>query len=669
MATVNKLGELARWPLRSDARSLIVTLAVTLSVELVLAERRFQIFSGSISRPRKLDTVPEWSLFIPTLATAQAAFLLLIFLSIRLCHRRGSSERFRSDFIFWSLLILIGAAWSRYRILLFLSDEAGVQLIRALGGGSLLNAFVYVLDEAAPILAAVAALIVAYLFARRLASSRVDAGPGAPPPGPWRRRRAYGAALALGASLALLWLPASRAGDIRLVLDRFVAPYSLFFLLDAATDFDRDSYGFFAAHADGAPFDGAVHPFALDVPGNGVDEDGYGGDALLPPPPTPAREPVFGDTRRHVVLIVLESVRADALTMRWGPVRVAPNLARIAMQGSYSTAAYSHSGYTASSLKALFSGRIEPAGNAPSLFRDFRAAGYHVGTFSAQVANFGGVGEAAGIRANSHVFVDPTTLEGDRIFGSLRESAWVVDGRALIRAFEEAFGQARDWTRPNFIYFNFQASHYPYNNRGALHFLPIRPIPRSQIDPSNAERVRATYWDSVAYSDWLVGRVVDRLRALDVFDDSIVVIVSDHGEQLFENGFIGHGQLLNRIQTQVPLVINRPNVAIPRPFGHADLRGLILRLAGARLSERPARDVFQYVGMLDTPSSIALVQADGGRTVLNLETGEVSGPGAPQPVPYRELDPGSELGRRALQLVRRWEEERWARHMTLRTGR
>ncbi|MEA3041922.1 MAG: hypothetical protein QOC65_1411 [Sphingomonadales bacterium] len=669
MARVEKLSELARWPLRSDARSLIFALAVTLGVELVLAERRFQIFSGSISRPRKLDTVAEWSLFIPTLASAQAALLVLIFLSIRLCHRRRSSERLRCDFIFWSLLVLIAAAWSRYRILLFLSDEAGVQLIRALGGGSLLNAFAYVLDEAAPILAAIAAIVVAYLFLRRLASAQGDPGSGPPVPQPWRRRRGCGVAAALGLSLALLWIPASRAGDTRLVLERFVAPYSLFFLLDAATDFDRDGYGFFAAHADGAPFDAAVHPFALDVPGNGVDEDGYGGDAPVPPPAPADLAPVFGETRRHVVLIVLESVRADALTMRWGAMRVAPNLARIAAEGSHSTAAYSHSGYTASSLKALFSGRIEPAGNAPSLFRDFRRAGYRVGTFSAQVANFGGVGQAAGIRANSNVFVDPTVLEGERIFGSLRESAWVVDGQALIREFERTFGQAGSWSRPNFIYFNFQASHYPYNNRGALHFLPIRPVSRSEIDPSNAERVRATYWDSVAYSDWLVGRIVDRLRALGVFEDSIVIIVSDHGEQLFENGFIGHGQLLNRIQTQVPLVINRPNLAIPRPFGHADLRGLILRLAGAQLPEAPARDVFQYVGMLDTPSSIALVQADGGRTILDLETGEVSGPAAPRPVPYRELDPSSALGRRAERLVRSWEAERWARHNALRTSR
>jgi hypothetical protein len=112
-------------------------------------------------------------------------------------------------------------------------------------------------------------------------------------------------------------------------------------------------------------------------------------------------------------------------------------------------------------------------------------------------------------------------------------------------------------------------------------------------------------------------------------------------------------------------VINRSGVAIPRPAGLADLRALILRLAGASVPQAAPDDVFQYVGELDTPSSIALVQASGRRTVLNLETEEVSSSAGGEVARYRQLDRNSELAHLVQQVIRRWESERWTRRNAL----
>lgn len=664
MAKIKNVSRFVRWPLASDAGSLLVTFGLTLGVELLLAERRFQLFSGAILRARKLDTVPEWTLFGSALAAAQAALLLLIFLLFRLPRRGRGTVRRRYDFVFWASLAFIAAATARYRVLTVLSDDAGIQVIRNLGGGSLLNAFVYAFNEALPIIGTIFAAILAYLVARRWVPANADSGEAGKAGVPSSGAAIYGAACALGMTAGLLLLASARTADTRIVLERFVAPYSLYFLLNAMTDFDRDGYSYFSAHSDAAPFDASRRPFALDVPGNGIDEDGFGGDARFQPLDRQDTSPAF-EERRHVVLIVLESVRADALTKRWGSLRIAPNLARLASGGSYSTQVYSHSGSTAGTLKALFSGRIDPPAGAPSLFRDFRTAGYRVATYSAQAANFGGVSDAMGMRANSDPFVDAKVLESERVLDFLRDSTLLVDGRALLREFDRNFGRRSNWDRPNFIYFNFQAAHFPYNFPGAPRFLPVRPIPRSQIKASNADWVRGNYWDSVAYADWLVGQVVRRLRTLGVFEESILVVVGDHGEQLFENGFLGHGQVLNHAQTRVPLVINRGGVAIPRPAGHSDLRALILRLAGARIAQAPPRDVFQYVGELDTPSSIALVKANGTRIVLNLETEDVSYSPGGELVSYRQLDRHGELAHLAQQLIQRWESERWARHSAI----
>ena len=49
-------------------------------------------------------------------------------------------------------------------------------------------------------------------------------------------------------------------------------------VVEIASDVDRDGYGWLGRPADPAPFDGRVYPYALDLPGNGIDEDGIGGD-------------------------------------------------------------------------------------------------------------------------------------------------------------------------------------------------------------------------------------------------------------------------------------------------------------------------------------------------------------------------------------------------------
>ncbi|MEO8629650.1 MAG: hypothetical protein ABI612_16355, partial [Betaproteobacteria bacterium] len=63
-------------------------------------------------------------------------------------------------------------------------------------------------------------------------------------------------------------------------------------VLNRLSDVDRDGYGLLRNPRDAAPFDAAIHPYAVDIPGNGIDEDGLAGD--LPPgaayttPPIPA---------------------------------------------------------------------------------------------------------------------------------------------------------------------------------------------------------------------------------------------------------------------------------------------------------------------------------------------------------------------------------------------
>jgi hypothetical protein len=93
-------------------------------------------------------------------------------------------------------------------------------------------------------------------------------------------------------------------------LRRKPSAQALRWLAGGLSDIDRDGYGWLDAPADPAPRDPRVFPYAIDTPGNGLDEDGVAGD--LPIGDAYAEGPRSAapwTSRPDVVLVVLESFR------------------------------------------------------------------------------------------------------------------------------------------------------------------------------------------------------------------------------------------------------------------------------------------------------------------------------------------------------------------------
>jgi glucan phosphoethanolaminetransferase (alkaline phosphatase superfamily) len=360
------------------------------------------------------------------------------------------------------------------------------------------------------------------------------------------------------------------------------------------------------------------------------------------------------------VLIVLESTRGDSLGRRVGGREVTPALNALAREGSVARGAYSHVGFTTESLKSLFSGTLSPEPGGPSLFQDLKANGYHLGVLSSQAESWGEIDQVVGSRRHADRFIDAEVLKDERVFSFAAKASLKVDGRSLLREFGKAYGQREAWSRPNFLYFNFQEAHFPYYHRGMPQILPGRPIPRGDIEPDNRDWVANTYWNAVAFDDWLVGQVVSRLKALGIWEETLLVVTADHGESLFDDDFLGHGHVLNRAQTHVPLIFSDPNVPHDGPVGLADYRGLILRSLTAAPAPPPNAAVFQYIGTLERPAVVGMVEPGGVWTTLNLETEEVEFSDLGLKARYRELAPGTKLRARADRLANEWARQRWA---------
>jgi hypothetical protein len=500
--------------------------------------------------------------------------------------------------------------------------------------------------------AALAGLGLAWWLAVRLLRRFLPAAPGARP----RWRWAGIAGLAWLAALAVV----PRVGeDEARGLERMIGWSTASQLAAAATDFDSDGYGLVGLSIDSHPFDGARHPLALDVPGNGIDEDGYGGDLALVEVPRPRPATFVPAGAPNVVVVVMESTRGEAIGKRLDGRLVAPNLTALAGAGVGIVPSYSHVAFTTHSLKSIFAGDLAPSPGAPSLFTELKDSGYRISVFSGQPEDFGDISATVGMRAHADLFVDADVLRDKRAFSFAAQGSLLVDEEVLLGEFERHLGRTEAWDRPQFVYLNFQSPHFPYDHPGVSHRFADPPIARSRLSAAHREEVERTYWIAVANADAALGTLVARLKSLGQWDDTILLVTGDHGEDLFEDGYLGHGHVINDRQFATFIALNRPLPGVHGPLAISDYRGLLLDLLTGRQPATAAYQPFMHIGELDRPSTIGLADTGFGLVTLRLDRGDACFERPSHCAAYEDLV-GTE--REAIDgLVARWGSERWVR--------
>jgi len=112
------------------------------------------------------------------------------------------------------------------------------------------------------------------------------------------------------------------------------------------------------------------------------------------------------------------------------------------------------------------------------------------------------------------------------------------------------------------------------------------------IVPADQQRwIRGAYSASVLSADHYVGEILRALEERGLDENTIVVFTSDHGEELFDHGMLGHGMTLYQELVHVPLIVAGPGVArgarVEAPVTNQDLFSTLARRCGARVQSAP----------------------------------------------------------------------------------
>lgn len=637
-------------------------------LDAILLQRKYNLFTGGFATSTHLDTVVGGAAFFVA-AAAVNCWLTgpLAAIGLFAADRLGLRPRAAHFLAFCSCVLPLAAAdFLAYQIWAYLGEAFDFNLMFDLTGRRLPEIFAVT----APLLAQ--PLSLALLLAGGVAGitwwlNRLPSL-ATRPPLPSQRQVIQGCAIFV--LIASTVLSAAAFSDKAAVwgLRKLPAALPLILAFERITDVDGDGFGLLGTPSDSAPLNPAVHPYALEIPGNGIDEDGVAGDLPRDYPgySEPSRPLVDWPEKPTVVLVVLESFRADIVGTQYNGRAVTPVIDRLAAEGISVDSAWSHNGFTSQSRFHILTGSLADARQGTSLLDDFKDQGYEVAYFSAQDDAFG----TAHVRYDRvDTYYDARRDIENRYTLYTTPGSLSVPASVLERKVQDFLG-ARQRSTPLFLYVNFHDTHYPYMHQGIDNLLGVDALSPAAIAPSRRDQLWATYLNTAANVDRGIGRVLYAVT-MKTGRRPAVIVVSDHGESLFEEGFLGHGYALNESQTRVPLVVSGLPMKMRIPFGQADLRDAVSdALAGANgpLWERPAVErqpggrVFQHLGGFDQPGQISWL-IGGDRIIYDFRTDQVSVDGG-------WVNPGDlSNGREKLfrDLIYAWESMRLTRARELQT--
>ncbi|QTA79115.1 Sulfatase N-terminal domain-containing protein [Desulfonema limicola] len=647
-------------------KAILLAVFFTQIVEVLLLQRKYDLFTGGFLQPFSYLTWQDRALFLGISFWVDFAFFGVLGLVWFAAARKLKINCLLAAYNFIFLSCSFMGIWLavKFKVLEYFNDTLNFLIIRNLGGGSLLEALTYAADEASMIIIVIFVFIVLYWIGLRAVKLSMkntsDSKSYIGSTNPWLL------VSFILITIALIYY-SGRSFEMRYGLGRKTSFMLISAALDSLTDLDRDGFGAFSYISDKAPLDPGIYPGALDIPGNGKDENGLGGDFIWHGKTPDSLAQISVQSGDHILLIMLESARADLVHKKWEGRTVAPNINELADTGTAVKYAYTHTGYTASSIKALFNRTISDETDKIPLIDFLESSDYEISFISGQDESFGGTASSIGMDAQGRYLFDARSALDDRVYSSKAPGSLRLSEERIVQQFFER-SEELNWDKPQFFYINLQAAHFPYSHPKMPGIINEKPIPRSEISPENRKMVEASYWNAIAVADQAVGDMINHMKNIGMYEKTVVMILGDHGESLFDDGFLGHGHALNKIQTHIPLIINRPGLSIQCAVGQMDMAELLVQAASRQFNpvqwDDKERAVLQIIGDLQKPQLAGIVSYDEVRTILDFRNRRIFFSDLERWEDFDDALQYKNLSKRVKTLVEKWETACWENHIS-----
>lgn len=344
------------------------------------------------------------------------------------------------------------------------------------------------------------------------------------------------------------------------------------------TDFDHDEHSSLMGGMDCAPFDETISPDVAEIPGDGIDSNCVGGDGqplVSLAPPQPEALPERWPKKPNVLVITVEALRPDHVHALGYKRETIPHLDALIKESVVFERFYAASTFTRRSLPALWTTRspsqilwdAQPNNKMPRVGADnpwvpelFAQGGY----------------TTLGIQTDFPAFTRKDNIGLDRGFKRYNASFKVSYRGGTTRGFpakaqtDRALALFEEFkARPFMMWMHMIEPHYMYEQ------YPGAPV----FGQDDVARYDSELWGV----DAQIGRLVEGLKAQGLWDNTIIFIMGDHGEEFKEHGQRFHGSNLYEPQVRTLGLLRVPGIGAKRfkePVAAMDIGARLLNLSG-----------------------------------------------------------------------------------------
>jgi len=313
---------------------------------------------------------------------------------------------------------------------------------------------------------------------------------------------------------------------------------------------------------------------------------------------------------RNAILIVLDTLRADRVSAYGHERHTTPVLDRLAEEGVLFESVVSHSSWTLPAMVGLLSGHYPTAreyddGLRRSLVEPLRDAGWRTAAFT------GGawVGEQYGLGRGFDVFEDQVAVD-IRLARAPERAAGDAPVVEASKGIEKTFDAAQRWLAANadepfFLWLHTYEPHAPYRRQlytqgmdsgrlGSTFEVASAALAGKgglgfKLGETELAFVRALYDGGVTVSDQYIGRLLETLDRLGLDENTLIIVTSDHGEDLGDRSPPrpgNHGHALWDELLLVPLIVYDPTrdyriQRVPAQVRLIDIMPTVLDILGA----------------------------------------------------------------------------------------
>jgi arylsulfatase A-like enzyme len=281
----------------------------------------------------------------------------------------------------------------------------------------------------------------------------------------------------------------------------------------------------------------------------------------------PSSDPSDGEAqaRSNIIIYLADALRRDSVGVYGAEQSLTPEVDRFAARATVYEDCVAHSPWTRPSVVSIFTG-LEPHRHGVNDDKDTLATATLT---AAEILSASGYFTAAAI-TNGNIGPEFAVTQGFDVVSTAQgklSSAATTD-----RALEIL--ESPELREPFFLYVHNLDPHHPYDineeasrrfaaadispDLGTARFLQDVRLRKRVLNDDEKTALRSIYDDEVAYMDQEFGRFLLGVRDLGFFADSVIVFVSDHGEEFWDHDRWGHGISLYNELINIPRIIKAP---------------------------------------------------------------------------------------------------------------